>query len=135
MRKTLVSLIGLIDKDNRILISKRRSDQYYGDLWEFPGGKVECGESFSEALIREVHEELGLEIEGSCIAPLTFAIDKAEKKETLLLLFICRKWVGTPQNMENQELNWVKAVDLNQFKMPPANLFLNSILRDWLVNY
>ena len=62
-------------------------------------------------------------------------IDKAEKKETLLLLFVCRKWVGTPQNMENQELNWVKAVDLNQFKMPPANLFLNSILRDWLVNY
>ena len=132
MNRTLVSLIGLINTENQVLISKRNNNTPYKNFWEFPGGKVEKGEKFSNALIREIKEELGLNLEAPCISPLTFSVDKIETGEILLLLFICRKWSGLPRNLEDQELRWVKSMDLNKYKMPPANIFLNSILRDWL---
>ena len=132
MKKVVVTLIGLINVENYVLISRRTNSDKFSGFWEFPGGKVEKGESLSEALIRETKEELGLILNSSCVSPLTFSVDKTELQETLLLLFICRKWDGQPESMEGQELKWIKPLDLSQYKMPPANIFLNSILRDWV---
>lgn len=132
MKTMVVTLIGLVNSENYILISNRKNSSQFSGFWEFPGGKVEKGESLSEALIRETKEELGLNLSPSCISPLTFSVDRMEEQETLLLLFICRKWEGQPKSMEGQELKWIKPLDLSQYKMPPANIFLNSILRDWV---
>ena len=134
MKRMVVALIGLINSENYVLISNRKNRSQFSGFWEFPGGKVEKQESLTEALLRETKEELGLLLNSSCVAPLSFSIDTSEKKETLLLLFICRKWNGQPRGMEGQELKWVKPLDLSQYKMPPANIFLNSILRDWVGN-
>ena len=133
MKRMVVTLIGLVNAQNHVLISNRKNSNQFSGFWEFPGGKVEKGESLSEALIRETKEELGLILNPSCISPLTFSVDRMKGQETLLLLFICRKWEGQPKAMEGQELRWIKPFDLSQYKMPPANIFLNSILRDWLV--
>jgi len=132
MKRTIVTLIGLVNSENYVLISKRKNNSEFSGFWEFPGGKVEKQESLTEALLRETKEELGLDLNSSCVAPLTFSVDITEKQETLLLLFICRKWKGQPKAMEGQELKWIKPLDLSQYKMPPANIFLNSILRDWV---
>ena len=126
MKRTIVTLIGLINSENYVLISNRKNRSQFSGFWEFPGGKVEKQESLIDALLRETKEELGLLLNSSCVAPLSFSIDTSEKKETLLLLFICRKWNGQPRGMEGQELKWVKPLDLSQYKMPPANIFLNS---------
>ena len=132
MRRIAVTLIGLINSENYVLISKRTNRVQFNGFWEFPGGKVEKGENLTDALVRETKEELGLLLNSSCVAPLTFSVDVKEEQETLLLLFICRKWNGQPRGLEGQELKWVKPLDLSQYKMPPANVFLNSILRDWV---
>ena len=134
MKRMVVTLIGLINSENYVLISNRKNRSQFSGFWEFPGGKVEKQERLIDALLRETNEELGLLLNSSCIAPLSFSIDTSEKEETLLLLFICRKWNGQPRGMEGQELKWVKPLDLSQYEMPPANIFLNSILRDWLGN-
>ena len=134
MKRMVVTLIGLINSENYVLISNRKNRRQFSDFWEFPGGKVEKQESLIEALLRETKEELGLLLNSSCVAPLSFSVDTSSEQETLLLLFICRKWNGQPRGMEGQELKWVKPLDLSQYKMPPANIFLNSILRDWLAN-
>ncbi len=132
MRRIAVTLIGLINSENYVLISKRTNRVQFNGFWEFPGGKVEKGENLTDALVRETKEELGLLLNSSCVAPLTFSVDVKEEQETLLLLFICRKWNGQPRGLEGQKLKWVKPLDLSQYKMPPANVFLNSILRDWV---
>ncbi len=132
MRRVAVTLIGLIDSENYVLISKRTNRVQFNGFWEFPGGKVEKGENLTHALVRETKEELGLLLNPSCVAPLTFSVDVTEEQETILFLFICRKWNGQPKGLEGQELKWVKPLDLSQYKMPPANIFLNSILRDWV---
>ena len=132
MNKTVVTLISLINHENYILISNRKNKVQFNGFWEFPGGKVEKGEGLVEAILREAKEELGLLLNSSCVSPLTFSVDKTEKQEILLLLFVCRKWIGQPKAMEGQELKWIKPMDLSQYKMPPANIFLNSILRDWI---
>ncbi len=132
MKKVIVTLIGLINPENYVLISKRKNNAQFNGFWEYPGGKVEVGESIITSLLRETREELGLNLNSSCISPLTFSIDKSKDQETTLLLFVCRKWTGQPQNIEGQELVWIKPLDLNRYKMPPANIFLNSILRDWV---
>ena len=132
MKRMVVTLIGLINSENYVLISKRKNSSPFSGFWEFPGGKVEKQESITEALLRETKEELGLILNSSCVAPLTFSIYTKEKQEILLLLFICRKWNGQPTGIEGQELKWVKPLDLSQYKMPAANVFLNSILRDWV---
>ena len=132
MKKQLVSLIALINQQNEVLISLRTRGKEYNGFWEYPGGKVEKNETTYDALNREVQEELGIVLHEECSAPLAFSTSKNVDNETLLLLFTSRKWIGQPEEKENQSLKWIKSSELNNFKMPPANLFLNSILRDWL---
>ena len=101
-------------------------------LWEFPGGKVEAGETPEDALVRELHEELGIETWSSCLAPLTFASHTYDDFHLLMPLFACRKWSGIVQGKEGQKLAWLHAKDLNKYPMPPADIPIIPILRDWL---
>jgi 8-oxo-dGTP diphosphatase len=128
----LVSAVALIDPDGRVLLAQRPEGKSMAGLWEFPGGKIEAGETPEEALIRELHEELGIDTWSSCLAPLTFASHAYEDFHLLMPLFACRRWNGTPQSREGQALKWVKAQDLKNFAMPPADVPLIPILRDWL---
>jgi len=128
----LVSAVALIDTDGRILLAQRPEGKSMAGLWEFPGGKVEPDESPEVALIRELQEELGIDTWESCLAPLTFASHAYESFHLLMPLFACRKWEGTPQSKEGQALKWVHARDLRDYPMPPADIPLIPILRDWL---
>ncbi|EIE51852.1 NTP pyrophosphohydrolase [Salipiger aestuarii] len=128
----LVSAVALIDRDGRILLAQRPAGKSLAGLWEFPGGKVEAGESPEHALIRELDEELGIDTWESCLAPLTFASHAYDDFHLLMPLFACRKWQGTPQPKEGQTLKWVQARDLRDYPMPPADIPLIPILRDWL---
>ena len=101
-------------------------------LWEFPGGKVEAGETPESALIRELHEELGIDTWESCLAPLAFASHSYEDFHLLMPLFACRKWEGTPMSREQQALKWIRTSELRDFPMPPADIPLIPILRDWV---
>ncbi|AML50905.1 8-oxo-dGTP diphosphatase MutT [Falsihalocynthiibacter arcticus] len=132
MSVLLVSAVALIDRDSRVLLAQRPEGKSMAGLWEFPGGKVEAGETPEVALIRELSEELGIETWQSCLAPLTFASHAYEKFHLLMPLFACRKWQGTPHPQEGQTLKWVKAADLRSYPMPPADIPLIPILRDWL---
>lgn len=132
MKTVLVSAVALIDRDSRVLLAQRPEGKSMAGLWEFPGGKVEPGETPEAALIRELHEELGIETWASCLAPLTFASHSYDDFHLLMPLFACRKWDGTPQSREGQTLKWVRANDLRQFPMPPADIPLIPMLRDWL---
>ena len=128
----LVSAVALIDVDGRVLLAQRPEGRSLAGLWEFPGGKVEPGESPEAALIRELHEELGIDTWKSCLAPLTFASHAYEEFHLLMPVFACRKWQGVPHAKEGQKLAWVRARDLRDYPMPPADLPLIPILRDWL---
>ncbi len=128
----LVSACALIDADNRVLIAKRPAGKAMAGLWEFPGGKVEPGESPEQTLIRELQEELGVRTWESCLAPLSFASHAYDEFHLLMPLFICRKWEGFPASREQQELKWVRAGDLRQFDMPPADAPLIPALMDIL---
>ena len=132
MKTVLVSAVALIDVDGRILLAQRPEGKDMAGLWEFPGGKVEAGETPEQALIRELHEELGIDTWQSCLAPLTFASHQYEKFHLLMPLFACRKWEGTPHPREGQTLKWVRANDLRNYPMPEADIPLIPILRDWL---
>ena len=120
------------DAEGRVLVARRVRPAHLAGLWEFPGGKVEPGESPEVALIRELQEELGIDTWESCLAPLTFASHAYESFHLLMPLFACRKWEGTPQSKEGQALKWVHARDLRDYPMPPADIPLIPILRDWL---
>lgn len=128
----LVSVVALVDPDDRILISKRPLDKPYGGLWELPGGKVEPNETPEYAAARELKEELGIDTWSNCLAPLTFTSFIYENKHKILLLYVCRKWEGIPFPLEDNELKWVKSSDLMKYPMPPASYGLIAILRDWL---
>ena len=132
MKLLLVSAVALIDRDGRVLLAQRPEGKSMAGLWEFPGGKVEPGERPEEALIRELQEELGIDTWASCLAPLTFASHAYEDFHLLMPLFACRKWEGTPQPKEGQTLKWVHPRDMRDYPMPPADLPLIPILRDWL---
>jgi 8-oxo-dGTP diphosphatase len=131
-RIVLVSAVALIDADGRVLLAQRPPGKSLAGLWEFPGGKVEPGESPESALIRELHEELGIETWQSCLAPLTFASHAYPEFHLLMPLFACRRWQGIVSAREGQNLAWVRAKDLSQYPMPPADIPLIPILRDWL---
>lgn len=132
MKTVLVSAVALIDIDGRVLLAQRPEGKAMAGLWEFPGGKIETGETPEAALIRELHEELGIDTWSSCLAPLTFASHTYENFHLLMPLFACRKWEGTPQPKEGQTLKWVRPAELRNFPMPAADIPLIPILRDWL---
>jgi 8-oxo-dGTP diphosphatase len=131
-RLVLVAAVALIDSDGRVLLAQRPEGKSMAGLWEFPGGKVEPDETPEVALIRELHEELGIDTHASCLAPLTFASHGYEGFHLLMPLFACRKWQGTPHPREGQQLAWVRPQALRDYPMPPADLPLIPILRDWL---
>jgi 8-oxo-dGTP diphosphatase len=128
----LVAACALIDRDGRVLLAQRPEGKSMAGLWEFPGGKVEPGETPEAALIRELHEELGIDTWASCLAPLTFASHAYDDFHLLMPLFVCRKWNGIAMSREGQDLAWVKPSALRDYPMPPADIPLIPILRDWL---
>jgi 8-oxo-dGTP diphosphatase len=128
----LVSAVALIDADGRVLLAQRPEGKSMAGLWEFPGGKVESGETPEAALIRELKEELGIDTWQSCLAPLTFASHAYPDFHLLMPLFACRRWQGVTTPREGQNLAWVRPAALRDYPMPPADLPLIPILRDWL---
>ena len=128
----LVAAVALIDRDGRVLLTRRPPGRRMAGLWEFPGGKVEPGETPEAALIRELHEELGIGTRESCLAPLTFASHAYDDFHLLMPLFACRRWEGDPAPREGQELAWVRPARLADYPMPPADVPLVPMLRDWL---
>ncbi|SNT24482.1 (deoxy)nucleoside triphosphate pyrophosphohydrolase [Tropicimonas sediminicola] len=132
MKTILVSAVALVDRDGRVLLAQRPEGKSMAGLWEFPGGKVEPGETPEAALIRELEEELGIDTWASCLAPLTFASHSYDSFHLLMPLFVCRKWNGTPVSRENQALKWVRPAQLRDYPMPAADLPLIPHLRDWL---
>ncbi len=132
MKLLLVVAVALIDTEGRVLLAQRPQGKSLAGLWEFPGGKVEQGETPEAALIRELAEELGIETKSSCLAPLTFASHSYDDFHLLMPLFACRRWTGIPAPREGQNLAWVRARDLRDYPMPPADIPLIPILRDWL---
>ena len=132
MKSVLVVAVALIDPDGRILLCKRPEGKSLAGLWEFPGGKVEAGERPEQALIRELKEELGINVEESCLAPLTFASHAYEDFHLLMPLYVCRRWKGIAQGLEGQAIKWVHAKSLRDYPMPPADLPLIPHLQDLL---
>ena len=132
MKLLLVVAVALIDTEGRVLLAQRPQGKSLAGLWEFPGGKVEQGETPEAALIRELTEELGIETKSSCLAPLTFASHSYDDFHLLMPLFACRRWTGIPTPREGQNLAWVRARDLRDYPMSPADIPLIPILRDWL---
>ena len=128
----IVAACALIDADGRVLIAKRPEGKPMAGLWEFPGGKVEPGETPEQALIRELAEELSLNVTEPCLAPLTFASHDYGEFHILLPLFVCRRWEGFPQPRESQEIKWVRPNRLRAFPMPAADEPLISHLTDLL---
>ena len=125
----LVSAVALIDRDGRVLLAQRPAGKRMAGLWEFPGGKIETGETPEAALIRELGEELGIDTAESCLAPLTFASHSYDDFHLLMLVYVCRKWSGTPRPLEGGELAWVRASRLRDYDMPPADIPLIPVLQ------
>lgn len=128
----LVAAAALIDKEGRILLARRPEGKKMAGLWEFPGGKMDPGETPEVALIRELKEELGIDVSSNCLAAFTFASHEYEKFHLLMPLFLCRRWKGTPTGREGQQLAWVRPDKLGDYKMPPADRPLVPLLRDFL---
>lgn len=128
----LVAAAALVDADNRVLLSKRPEGKTLAGLWEFPGGKVDAGETPEAALRRELREELGIEVCETCLAPFTFASHAYHDFHLLMPLFLCRNWEGEILPQEGQEVAWVRARRLADYPMPPADAPLVPWLRDLL---
>lgn len=131
-RVVLVVACALIDADGRVLIAQRPPQKAMGGLWEFPGGKIEAGETPEATLIRELAEELGIVVKEACLAPFTFASHAYPDFHLLMPLYVCRRWEGTPALREHSALKWVRPKDLSRWPMPPADLPLIPMLRDLL---
>jgi 8-oxo-dGTP diphosphatase len=121
VKVVLVAACALVDADNRVLITRRPPGKAMAGLWEFPGGKIEAGELPESCLIRELKEELGIEVSLACLAPLTFASHAYPDFHLLMPLWVCRRWQGTVTAMEGQELAWVRPQKLRDYPMPPAD--------------
>jgi 8-oxo-dGTP diphosphatase len=128
----LVSAVALVDIDGRILLAQRPAHKSMGGLWEFPGGKIEAGESPEAALIRELQEELDINTSESCLAPLSFASHAYDDFHLLMMLFVCRRWHGQPRPVEGGALKWVRPNQLRDYPMPPADIPLIPVLGDLL---
>jgi 8-oxo-dGTP diphosphatase len=132
MNILLVVACALVDPDRRVLIAQRPEGKSLAGLWEFPGGKLEKGESPEDALIRELDEELGISTKTACLAPLSFASHSYDNFHLLMPLYVCRKWQGIPQAKEHQALKWVRPQALRDYPMPPADEPLIAALCDLL---
>jgi 8-oxo-dGTP diphosphatase len=128
----LVAACALVDVDGRVLLARRPEGKKMAGLWEFPGGKLNPGETPEQALIRELKEELGIDVTAACLAPFAFASHEYEGFHLLMPLFLCRRWKGIPKPRENQTLTWVSARRLAEYEMPPADKPLIPLLRDFL---
>ena len=128
----LVAAVALVDADGRVLIAQRPEGKTMAGLWEFPGGKVAPGETPEEALIRELDEELGIDVAENCLAPFTFASHRYDGFHLLMPLYVCRVWNGSVRPLEGQALKWVRPVRLGDYPMPPADRPLTAMLRDLL---
>ena len=128
----LVVAVALVDNDGRVLLAQRPEGKKLAGMWEFPGGKVEPNETPEAALLRELREELGLDISAACLAPFTFASHSYDDFHLLMPLYVCRRWVGQPQGREGQALKWVRPLQMRDLPMPPADLPLVAMLRDLL---
>ncbi len=128
----LVAAVALVDVDGRVLIARRPEGKAMAGLWEFPGGKVGAGETPEEALIRELEEELGIDVTENCLAPFTFASHAYDRFHLLMPLYVCRVWEGSVRPLEGQTLKWVRPVRLGDYPMPPADRPLVAMLRDLL---
>jgi 8-oxo-dGTP diphosphatase len=131
-RLLLVAACALVDADGRVLIARRPEGKPLAGLWEFPGGKVEEGEVPEACLIRELKEELGIDVAKACLAPLTFASHEYEGFHLLMPRYVCRRWEGEVRPLEGQALTWVPPVRLRDYPMPPADEPLIAVLRDLL---
>jgi 8-oxo-dGTP diphosphatase len=123
-----VVAVALIDGDGRLLVQQRPAGKPMAGLWEFPGGKLETGETPELALVRELKEELGIDTETACLAPATFASERLGDRHLLLLLYVCRKWRGIPRALEGGVLKWVRPIELHGLEMPPADRPLVGLL-------
>lgn len=124
----MVTAAALVDADGRVLLQQRPEGTPMAGLWEFPGGKIEPGETPEAALIRELEEELGIETWQSCLAPAAFASEALGNKHLLLLLYVCRKWKGIPELRHAAAMKWVRPAEMYQLEMPPADLPLVGLL-------
>jgi 8-oxo-dGTP diphosphatase len=131
-RLVLVAACALVDADGRVLIGQRPPGKQLAGLWEFPGGKVEAGETPEAALIRELKEELDIEVTQACLAPFVFASHAYEDFHLLMPLFLCRRWQGFVRQIEHSALAWVRPDRMNDYPMPPADAPLSAYLRDFL---
>lgn len=134
MMKKIVHVVAcaLIDIDGRILLAKRPKGKSMADLWEFPGGKIEAGETPETAIIRELEEELAIDTKSTCLAPLSFVSHEYDDFHLVMLLYVCRRWWGTPKAIEASELAWVRAPRLRDYDMPEADKPLIAALQDLL---
>jgi 8-oxo-dGTP diphosphatase len=128
----LVAACALVDPDGRVLLARRPPGRPLAGLWEFPGGKVEPGETPEAALIRELKEELDIEVPAKCLAPLSFASHSYPEFHLLMPLYVCRRWKGDIAPLQGQQLAWVRAQKLADYAMPPADEPLKAVLRDLL---
>jgi 8-oxo-dGTP diphosphatase len=128
----LVAAVAMVDTDGRVLLARRPPGKPMEGFWEFPGGKVKEGETPEAALVRELHEELGVDIRESCLAPLAFASHSYEEFHLLMPLFVCRTWKGQVTPREGQELAWVRPLRMGDYPLLPADIPLVPLLREWV---
>ena len=132
MKQILVSAVALVDAEGRVLLAERPEGKPLAGTWEFPGGKVEPEETPEAALIRELKEELSIDVQESCLAPFTFVTHEYEHFRLLMLLYVCRKWKGVIRPAEGQRLQWKRPAEMKGLPMPPADIPLVAMLRDTL---